>query len=344
MTTLRRMLTPVSWLYGAVIAVRNHCYDRGIFSITAIDTPVISVGNITTGGTGKTPLVEYLVGRLLAAGSRPAILSRGYGRTTTGTLTVSDGSSPPADAGRAGDEPAQMARKFPGCPLVVDENRVRGARYLESRFRPDVIVLDDAFQHRALRRDLDIVVLGGERPDQSPGLLPAGNGREPLASLRRADIIVLNQPDGTAYRGPAGKSLVRMRYEAGRFLLRETGEAISPDAIRTGRFVAFCGIGNPGSFSATLAGLGLVPEEMLVYPDHHRYGAGEVGHIQDALERSGAHYVVTTEKDAVRLDGGGNPAPPFRARLAVALIEAVMTEGGEELDRAALNVSRRRTS
>ncbi len=338
------MLAPFSWLYGTVIAVRNYCYDRRIFTITAIDTPVISVGNITTGGTGKTPLVEYIVGRLLGAGTRPAILSRGYGRATKGTLTVSDGSALLAGADRAGDEPAQMAKKFPGCAVVVDEDRVRGARFLESRFHPDVIVLDDAFQHRALRRDLDIVVLGEDAPDGGPGLLPAGNGREPLRSLRRADIVVLNQPVGTACRAPAGKPLVRMRYQAGQFLLCASGEPLTPEALRTGRFVAFCGIGNPGSFSATLAELGLKPETMLVYPDHHRYGAREIVEIQEALSRSGARYVVTTEKDAVRLEGGDEAAPPFHALLAVAPIAAVMTEGAEMLDRAIFGAAGRRAT
>ncbi len=347
MHPLRIALVPFSWLYGAVIAIRNRCYDTGIFPVAGVETPVISVGNVTTGGTGKTPLVEYIVGRLIGAGSRPAILSRGYGRSTKGTLTVSDGSAILAGADRAGDEPAQMARKFPGCAVVVDEDRVRGARYLESRFRPDVIVCDDAFQHRALRRDLDIVVLGDDGPDGAAGgghrLLPAGNGREPLGSLRRADIVVLNQPRERPYRGPAGKPLVRMWYEAGPLRLHgPAGETIATDVLRSGRFVAFSGIGNPDSFAATLGDLGLNPDETLVYPDHHPYGGREIGEIQEALNRSGARYVVTTEKDAVRLDGGRAHAPAFGGRLVVAPIAALMTEGGETLDRAVIELAGRR--
>ncbi len=342
MHPLRILLVPFSWVYGAAIAIRNTCYDAGIFPVAGVETPVISVGNITTGGTGKTPLVEYIVGRLLAAGSRPAILSRGYGRATTGTVTVSDGRALLAGADRAGDEPAQMARKFPGCAVVVDEDRARGARYLESGFRPDVIVCDDAFQHRALRRDLDIVVLGDDGPGGGHRLLPAGNGREPLRSLRRADIIVVNRPGGAPYRGPAGKPLVRMRYEIGGFHLHASGEPVTAGDLRSGRFVAFCGIGNPDSFASTLGELGLKPEEWLIYPDHHPYGPRETGEIDRTMRRSGARFVVTTEKDAVRLDGGHAPAPPFGGRLVVAPIAAVMTEGADALDRAVAGVAGRR--
>ncbi|HLF14102.1 MAG TPA: tetraacyldisaccharide 4'-kinase [Bacteroidota bacterium] len=344
MKTPRHLLLPVSWLYAAIVAARNHCYDSGIFSVTAVGTPVISVGNITAGGTGKTPLVEFIVATLLGAGARPAVLSRGYRRTTRGTLTVSDGASVRAGADRAGDEPAQIARKFPGCVVVVDEDRVRGARFTESEFHPDVIVLDDGFQHRALRRDLDIVVLGDETAGPDQALLPAGNGREPARALGRADLLVLNRRSGAGHHGVEGKPVIRMRYELKRFSAEAPGIEVGCGELLAGRFVAFCGIGNPGSFLEILAGLGLKPESFLIYPDHHRYGERDVIKIAGALERTGAKYVLTTEKDAVRLEGGTMPQVPFRPRMVVAVIGAVIAEGAEILERAVLGAAGRRAS
>ncbi len=241
LNALRKLLVPFSRVYGAIVAARNFFYDRGLFTITAVGTPVISVGNITAGGTGKTPLVEYIVRTILDSGARPAVLSRGYRRTTTGTVTVSDGVKVLADADRAGDEPAQIARKFPGCVVVVDEDRVRGARFLESAFHPDVIVLDDGFQHRALRRDLDIVVVADGAGGS--GLLPSGDGREPESSLRRADIVVKNMRAGSGLHGTGGTTGaggttglgattgVRMRYELKRFASVESGKDVGRDEL-----------------------------------------------------------------------------------------------------------------
>jgi tetraacyldisaccharide 4'-kinase len=328
-------LVPLSWAYGAAVAARNALYDAGMFAVTRVGTPVISVGNITAGGTGKTPLVEAIVGILLRAGARPAVLSRGYRRTTTGTLTVSDGAGVLADPDAAGDEPAQIARKFPGCVVVVDEDRVRGARELGRRYRPDAIVLDDGFQHRALGRDLDIVVLGAERER----LLPAGNGREPERSLRRADLVVLGAGRDIVPTAAAGKPTARMRYDVERFSGSVPGTTVERQELAAGRFVAFCGIGNPGSFRATLAGQGLDPAAFLEFRDHHRYDADDLDRIDAARRRSGAGYVVTTEKDAARLAGPSMPAAPFAGSLVTAVVRAVISEGREALEAAVLRAA-----
>jgi tetraacyldisaccharide 4'-kinase len=341
MKALRRILVPFSWLFAVVVTVRNYFYDTGIFTITAIDTPVISVGNITTGGTGKTPLVEQIVSTLLGAGLRPAVLSRGYGRDGGATVVVSDGLTVKADADTAGDEPAQIARKFPGCAVVVDADRVRGGRFAESAFHPDVIVLDDGFQHRALRRDLDIVVLDASRGVAETCLLPAGNGREPLRSLRRADLVVLNAPPEKGDATVEGKPVVRMRYELKRFTAGDAGTEVGSDDLAARRFVAFSGIGNPGSFASTLERAGLKPESFLAYPDHHRYTRGDLDEIAGALLRTGAAYAVTTEKDAVRLASRSAPELPFRQSLVTAVIGAVITDGADLLERAVLGTAGR---
>lgn len=344
MGALRTTLVPLSWVYGAAVAARNALYDAGVFAVRRVGTPVISVGNITAGGTGKTPLVEAIVGMLLRAGAKPAVLSRGYRRATSGTVEVSDGVRVLADADAAGDEPAQIARKFPGCVVVVDEDRVRGAREIERRHRTDAIVLDDGFQHRALGRDLDVVVLGAA----SERLLPAGNGREPERSLRRADFLVLGGGRDHVPAAAAGKPCARMRHEIERF----SGPAAAADIgapapdigarrLAAGRFVAFCGIGNPGSFRATLAGQGLEPAALLEFPDHHRYDAGDLDRIEAERRRAGAQYVVTTEKDASRLAGRSMPAAPFAGALVTAAVRAAFPEGGDALEAAVLRAAGR---
>jgi tetraacyldisaccharide 4'-kinase len=336
-SALRRTLVPLSWLYGWGVAARNALYDAGVFAVRPVDTPVISVGNVTSGGTGKTPLVEAIIGMLLREGMRPAVLSRGYGRTSSGTVTVSDGGAVLADADAAGDEPAQIARKCPGCVVVVDADRVRGARFIERTFHPDAIVLDDGFQHRALRRDLDIVVLARERER----LLPAGNGREPESSLRRADFVVLGGDRDGAPASAAGKPVARMRYEIERFSRPARGTVVDQRDLAAGRFVAFCGIGNPDSFRETLIGLGLEPASFMAFPDHRRYDAADLGRVESARRQAGAAWVVTTEKDATRLAGRSMPAPPFGDALVAAVVRAVIVEGREALESAALRVARR---
>ena len=332
MESPRRLLAPLSWLYGAAITARNVLYDSGILRTHRAGIPVISVGNITAGGTGKTPLVEAIVGTLQGAGVRSAVLSRGYRRASSGTLTVSDGAAVLADADAAGDEPAQIARKHPGCVVVVDEDRARGAKFIESAFRPGAIVLDDGFQHRALRRDLDIVVLG---PGREP-LLPAGNGREYESSLRRADFVVLAGGREKLPEPAERKPFARMLYEIEKFEGAVPGTTVDPRDLISGRFVAFCGIGNPGSFRGTLAARGLEPAAFIDFPDHWRYDRDDLDRIAGAQRSAGAAYVVTTEKDSVRLSGRSMPPVPFADALVTVVVRAVIAGGREALDSAVL--------
>ena len=329
------LLAPLSWLYGAAVAARNACYDNGIFKSEGVATPVISVGNIEAGGTGKTPLVEAIVAILLDAGIAPAVLSRGYRRTSSGAVTVSDGRTLLADADASGDEPAQIARKFPRCAVVVDADRVRGARYIESTFRPGAIVLDDGFQHRALRRDLDIVVVGGTKE----ALLPAGKGREPEGSLQRAGFIVLSGGREALPPAAAGKPFARMRHEIARFT--GPGGAITPDRLAMEGCVAFCGIGNPRSFAGSLETAGIRPAELVTFPDHRRYDPGDLARVEDARRRAGAAWVVTTEKDALRLSGPAMPRAPFNGALVTAELRAAIVEGRGALEDAVLRAAGR---
>ena len=185
-------LLPASWLFGAGVRLRNLLFDTGAFTSHRAGVPVISVGNISAGGTGKTPLVELLARRLRESGARVAVLSRGYGRLTSGYQIVSNGQQLCADAISAGDEPAQMAENLKGVVVAVDERRARGAMRIAREFRPAVIILDDGFQHRALHRDLDIVIMTAGEILGTSELLPAGYRREPWSALSRADHLVVS--------------------------------------------------------------------------------------------------------------------------------------------------------
>ena len=186
----RYLLFPLALFYWGAVLWRNLFYTIGFFVTRRLPVPVISVGNLTVGGTGKTPAVIYLAQKLQENGFKPAVLSRGYGRNTTGTVVVSDGSKSLGGYEEGGDEPYLMANRLSGIPVVVDELRYRGGCFIVENFHPDVILLDDAFQHRALARDLDIVLLNSQDSPEAYKMLPYGKLREPPFHLRRADVLI----------------------------------------------------------------------------------------------------------------------------------------------------------
>jgi tetraacyldisaccharide 4'-kinase len=309
------LLLPASWLYAALMLARNWCYDRRIFTVSTCPVPVISIGNMTAGGTGKTPFTEFLVRLLLNSGKSVAVISRGYGRATSGTLVVSDGRNLLARPRDAGDEAYQIARKFPSAVVIVDERRPRAAAIAVERYRAQVIVLDDGFQHRALKRDLDIVMLDDRRPLAEIPLLPAGLRREPLSGLARAELLAApasaNDPLGNGARRYTGAPLVRFRKAPVRFVSVFGEGSASPGEMREKECTAVCGIGNPDSFRETLRQVGMKADRFVAFPDHHAYTERDVDELRALAGRSRTRLLVTTEKDAVKL-----------ASLAVAKIAA----------------------
>ncbi len=331
------ILIPLSWLYCFGVIIRNWCYDTGIFKAVQVGIPVISVGNITAGGTGKTPMVEYLIRYFLKQNRKIAVLSRGYKRTTKGTKIVSDGNTLSGTAETIGDEPFQIAKKFPSVIVAVDENRARVAKKIVEKYKPDVILLDDGFQHRGIVRDLDIVIVDGRKLLPAIGMLPAGLRREPFSSLRRADFIVVTQDSGsTDENGIMLKkyyhkdtAIVQFRSKGVRDfeLLNQTDY---PTKDRND-CVAFCGIGNPDSFKNTLAVVGLSVKDMIIFPDHHRYSEADLIEIQDKYEKHKADSIITTEKDAMRLLSIKIPKSFPSKALYFLEIEAVVTDGEKNL-------------
>ncbi|MBX9789420.1 MAG: tetraacyldisaccharide 4'-kinase [Pirellulales bacterium] len=282
--------------YALAMRVRNHRYDSGRAEIHRVGVPVVSVGNITLGGTGKTPLVEWIARWLRQHGVRVALVSRGYGAT--------DGS--------ANDEALELEQKLPDVPHVQNRDRVAGARLAIEEFESQLVLLDDGFQHRRLARDLDIVVLDATEPFGCDHVFPRGLLREPLAGLRRADVFVLSRADLVT---PERRAEIRQRAQGfaphaawvearhAPRVWRSAGGLERPLEELAGRKVAaFCGIGNPESFRRTLMGAGCDVVVFREYPDHHAYNRADVDGLTAWARTAGtADAVVTTHKDLVKI-------------------------------------------
>lgn len=301
-------MNPLGNIYGGVVATRNALYDRGILRARRLQGPVVSVGNLSAGGSGKTPFVMLLGELLKARGLKFDVLSRGYGRKSRGVLLVD-----PAGLPREfGDEPLLLARKLQ-VPVVVGEDRYAAGCFAEKRFGPQLHLLDDGFQHRALARDFDIVLLTPQ--DSSDRLLPAGRLREPLGSLARADAVVLTS-GATAESFPlAGKLVWRVR------------RGILPKSVPA-RPVVFCGIARPQNFVLQLRAANIEPVAEAFYRDHHVYDEKDVRDLLDLQRRSKAGGFVTTEKDAVNLGAYLSALEP----LSVVPVHMEMADAANVMD------------
>jgi tetraacyldisaccharide 4'-kinase len=273
----------LSTMYGGVVGARNVLYDRRWLRSRSLQGPVISVGNLSVGGSGKTPFVILLGELLKARGVKFDVLSRGYGRTTRGVLLV-DLRGLPRDFG---DEPLLIARRLQ-APVVVGEDRYEAGRFAEAQFGPQIHLLDDGFQHRGLTRDFDIVLVTPE--DARDRLLPGGRLREPLRSLQRADAVVLTSGASAESFPVAGKMIWRVR------------RGINPQNVPP-RPVAFCGIARPQNFLLQLRAAGIDPVAEAFFRDHHAYTEKDVNDLLQLRRQSEAGGFVTTEKDAVNLGG-----------------------------------------
>ena len=289
-------------LYGSLVSTRNHLYDGGVLRAHKLAGPVVSVGNLSAGGAGKTPFVILLGELLKQSGVAFNVLSRGYGRQTKGVLLVDRNGS----AAEFGDEPLLIGRRL-GCPVIVGESRYRAGLFAERKFGPQLHILDDGFQHRSLARDLDIVLLTPE--DLKDDLLPKGRLREPLQSLQRANAVVLTG-DLDASRLPvSGNATWRIR--------RDIQIASAPP-----RPMVFCGIARPQAFVQQLRSKGVVPVAETFYRDHHLYSDSDVEDLLRRKAQNRADGFITTEKDAVNLGSRiCNLDPIAFARVTMEIVE-----------------------
>lgn len=298
----------LSNIYGGVVGARNAFYDRALLPAKRLSGAVVSVGNVSAGGSGKTPFVILLGELLRARGIRFDVLSRGYGRRTRGVLLVDPAGMPE----QFGDEPLLIARKLQ-VPVIVGEDRYEAGQFAEAKFGPQMHLLDDGFQHRSLARDFDIVLVTPQ--DAKDRLLPGGRLREPLQSLRRADAVVLAS-GASAESFPVQEKLVwRVR------------RGIVPGNIPL-RPVVFCGIARPENFVLQLRAASIEPAAQAFYRDHHAYTERDVRELIALRARSDAGGFVTTEKDSVNLGGYLSALHP----LAVVPVKMELADAANALD------------
>jgi tetraacyldisaccharide 4'-kinase len=311
-------MNPLSSLFGLGVRARNALYDHGVARAHRLSGPVVSIGNLSVGGSGKTPFVLLLGELLKARGLKFDILSRGYGRKTRGVALVDPGGSPHD----FGDEPLLMARRL-GVPVIVGESRHAAGIFAERKCGPQLHLLDDGFQHRSLARDFDIVLVTPE--DVRDRLLPAGRLREPLRSLNRADAVVL-----TSGASPDAFPLEQKLVWKGR-------RGIVPGNVPSSP-VAFCGIARPKNFVAQLRTAGIEPIAEAFFRDHHAYTEQDIRDLLSLRQRSQAGGFVTTEKDAINLGGYLAALEP----LAVVPVKMELTDAANAVDTMLATIAERR--
>ena len=307
--------------FQAAVALRNVLYDARRLPSHRLPCVVISIGNVTVGGTGKTPLTSHVTALLRESGYRVGVVSRGYRRRgARSPLLVSDGRTLLADAQSAGDEPYLIARDNPAVPVAVGADRVDAARLLLRAASPEVLVLDDAFQHRRIARDIDLVLVDGRDPWGNGKMLPRGPLREPVASIARADVCLVTRSNGrlpgalvsALERYNPGAALFHCRLEP-RGFVNADGESIGPGSLKGFSAYGFSGIARPDRFEDDLRGLGVRIAGARRFPDHHRFRHRDLEEIGLEARRSGAEVLVTTEKDLVRIAEAPKGSPPLYA-------------------------------
>lgn len=280
----------LSFLYRVIITLRNTFYDLGIFKTHRVATQVISVGNISVGGSGKTILVQALIEYFSDHKKQSAVLSRGYGRNTKGLLLVADRSSLKIDPSAAGDEPFLIAQNHPGIPVVVAEDRVRGAQYLVAKFLPDVIILDDGFQHRRLHRDLDLLLMD-QPANQKQRLVPWGKLREPLGNIERADLFLYSK---SGMRENDQNNLI---FQLDNQVCDHAGNHHELSGLK-GEYGLFAGLGNPNFFFQSFEQQHYAAHARIAFVDHTQYDSAQ----KEEISQISCTYWITTQKDFIKLD------------------------------------------
>jgi tetraacyldisaccharide 4'-kinase len=314
----------ISKIYGGAVKLRRLFYKKNILTSKRLPCPIISIGNITLGGTGKTPMTIYVVQALKKLGYKVAVISRGYkGSAEKIGGIVSDGKVLLMTPDISGDEPYMMAKKLKDVPVIVGKNRFMAGRMAISKFDPDVIVLDDGFQHLKLQRDLDIVLLDYHRPFGNRHLLPRGVMREPVSALLSADAIILTKTDTVnnnetsslprklrsferkkpVYRSFHHPFVSKIINTEKKIFEKNMQEALrqNPDCIKGRTVFAFSGLADNHNFLRTLKSLNCSVSGFMEFPDHHPYSERDLDEILSAAKRSMSECLITTEKDYVRI-------------------------------------------
>jgi len=301
----------LSFFYGLLVRMRVWFFAQGIFRSYPLPCKVISVGNITLGGTGKTPLASFLAEFIKKKGLRVAILSRGYKGEFSGLYgVVSDGEETFMDARQAGDEPYLLSMKLKGIPIIIGKKRRISGQFAIEKFKSQVIILDDGFQHLSVKRDLNLLLLDARVPFGNGHLFPRGILREPLSQLKRADAVILTKTDQcdniiklkeNLSSWTLDRPIFEMNYAAVGIRVLKEKNVLPIAVLRNKKIWAFTGIGNPESFHKTITNLESQVLGFVSFPDHYWFKPEDIQGLMGEGEEKGAEALVTTEKDAVRL-------------------------------------------
>lgn len=331
---MRTALGGLEALYAAGLSLYLASERVGLRSREKLDVPVISVGNLSVGGTGKTPMTQFLARKLAEAGYRPAVLNRGYGGALSpDSAVVSDEDGQVILSAReAGDEAVLLARSLPGIPVVVGKDRRISARIALDRFASKAIVLDDGFQYWQLARDLDIVLLDSRRPFDNGHALPRGFLREPKENLSRAGVVVLTRSSAIdeAARAAAIRSAAALAPSSSVFVADHAGDGVAPlnsraSSGRPDRPLLVCAIAQPRSFEETAEDEGIdFVGPTLAFPDHQPYGENEAAAIIARMKECGANSVITTEKDAVKMGPDFLAVPLYALKIRMKVRDEVL--------------------
>lgn len=339
---MRKALLPVASIYGSAIRFRRSLYETGWLSRRRLPCRVVSVGNLTVGGTGKTPVVIGLAEWLHSKGKRVGVLSRGYRRTSPHEyLLVSDGVRVLTGPSDAGDEPYLIASRCSGVVVAVGADRYRLGEWVLKRFPLDYLLLDDGYQHLALHRDVDLLLVDASDAVGMSALLPAGRLREPICAATRADAVLVTRFGADRDSESVLSKLRAVKLKSPPYPVRfipeclvhvKVGNTSTVDDLRGRRGIAVSGVGNPNSFRLLLQNLGVQVQDELRFPDHHAYTYEDVGRMQASAARHGADLILTTEKDAGKLKPFVSDQDPVWAIR----LQTEMIERGEELERLVL--------
>jgi len=337
---LRPLLILLAWLYFLLYSLRNFLYSSGVLKTRDLkkdfpEAKVISIGNITVGGTGKTPWTIFLADKINKSGRRVAILTRGYGRKSSGQIILDEKNKTQQNWYEVGDEPYLMASKLNGVSIIVNANRVQAGLSALQNNNAEILILDDGFQNKSIKKDLEIVIIDATNPFGNFKLVPAGILREPLKNLKRADLLILNKVDQNAskekllnYLENISKApIAQSHYKKNYFVNVFSEENISTEQIKVKRVLAFCGIANPRSFVNSLSQLEIQVAAAKFFPDHYVYKEKDMLNLVEEGLIQKADFLVTTEKDKVRLPKVIPKLPIYALK-----IEVKITQGEEILE------------
>jgi tetraacyldisaccharide 4'-kinase len=336
-TIIKIIASAISLPYRLIITFRNRLYDKKIFTVVKLPCPVISVGNIAVGGTGKTPCVIMLARMLQSHGFKPAILSRGYGGSSTKSVNiVADGKNILLDSKTAGDEPFLMAQSLRSIPIIVGPQRIKTGKTAINRFGANVLICDDAMQHRQIFRDINLVLLDGQDPLGNGHVLPRGKLREPIAGLKRASAFLLTRTNETPKTDNINKKLSQTGNIPIFTSIHKLKDVIKGDysdkwpiaGLKGKKVCAFCGIAKPDSFKKSLLAAECHILSLDTFPDHHNYSRAELEIIKIKFYNNKADLIITTQKDGMRLQNFAE----FLSIIYMMRIEMKITPSQESFD------------